>query len=330
MIPARGSPESGRVDATTHAVLAIVQVAFGSLAVEGKLAMSVHGVSPRALAMARILGGAILFGAAHVVAKTPRVRSLRDVGVLAALAIAGVVVNQGLFLAGLARTSPMSATLLIATIPVFAAVIGAASGRDRVTPRAAVGVAVALLGASALTGFAIPPTGDLFVLLNAFSYALYVVFAKRAVERLGALTVVAWVFGLGALLFAPFGLRELVSDAPTWSPEARGLVAFILVVPTFVAYGGSAFALRRASPTLVAVYVYLQPLVVAVLAYVQLGHAVTPRAAAAAALILGGVTIVASSKAAAEGAKTPSGAYDGARLSIQDPAAPLPPSKEAP
>src|SRR5262249_14108597 len=155
-----------------HAALVLVQVAFGSLAVEGKLVMSPgYGISPPALAMARILGGALVFGAAHLVLGTPRVRSARDAGKLALLSLFGIAINQGLFLAGLRRPSPISATLLVATIPVFTALVGALSGRDRLSRRGALGVAVALLGIATLTGFALPAAGDALVMANAASYA---------------------------------------------------------------------------------------------------------------------------------------------------------------
>lgn len=57
-----------------HLVLFIVQASFATLAVEGKVARGpVHHVSPPALAMARILGGAAVFIGAHLALRTPRV-----------------------------------------------------------------------------------------------------------------------------------------------------------------------------------------------------------------------------------------------------------------
>ena len=54
---------ASRAPLAPHAVLLFVQVAFASLAVEGKLAMGpAIGVAPAALAMARIAGAAVCFG----------------------------------------------------------------------------------------------------------------------------------------------------------------------------------------------------------------------------------------------------------------------------
>ncbi|HVY45967.1 MAG TPA: DMT family transporter [Minicystis sp.] len=283
-----------RLGPAVHVVLANVQVAFASLAVEGKIAMNRYGVSPAALAMTRIAGGAAVFMTLHLASGSPRLRSIRDAAELALLAVFGIVLNQALFLAGLSRTQPMSATLLVATIPVFVASIAAATGREPLTRRTAAGIAVAFSGVFVLTGFAFPARGDLLVLLNALSYATYVVFAKGALERLGTATVVAWVFTFGAVLFAPFGGAALLREAPAWPAPALLLVGFIVLVPTVVAYSGSAWALERAPSTLVAVYVYLQPLVTATLAWIQLGTPPEARSGVAAGLILLGVTIVAT------------------------------------
>src|SRR5512144_2517147 len=169
------SPAGKPPRATVHIALLFVQVAFGSLAVEGKLAMSPRfGVSPPALAMVRILGGALVFVPAHLLLRSRRVRAWRDAAELALLALFGIVLNQALFLAGLRRTSPVSATLLVAMIPVFTAAVAAITGRERLTGRAGAGIAVSLFGVLVLSGFALPRRGDVLVLLNAASYALYI------------------------------------------------------------------------------------------------------------------------------------------------------------
>lgn len=278
-----------------HLALLVVQVAFSTLAVEGKVAMGPdHHVSPPALAMVRIVGGALAFIAAHVVLRTPRVTRLRDMLHLAALSMFGIVLNQALFLAGLNQTSPVSATLLAGMIPVFSAAIAAISGRERLSPRAAFGISVAFFGVAALSGFALPRRGDVLVLLNAASYAIYIVFAKPVLARFGTVTVVAWVFGLGALLFAPIGGVALVREAPAWSGSTLGMIAFIVLVPTVIAYSANAWALRRAAPSLVTTYIYLQPLIVAALAWIQLGRPLERAEAIAGIVIFAGVGLVAT------------------------------------
>ena len=106
----------------------------------------------------------------------------------------------------------------------------------------------------------------------------------------------------GALLFAPFGMPTLLREAPTWSPRAWWLVAYILAMPTIVAYSCNAWALGRSSPTLVTVYIYLQPIISALLAWLQLGQHISSQLAVAASLILTGVGIVSTRKMSAPAA----------------------------
>lgn len=291
------SPSPSQTPARVHLVLFVVQLAFATLAVEGKLAMSpAHGVSPKALAMARVAGGAAVFIAIELATAKRRLPSAADVLRLAALSLLGIVLNQALFLLGLKATSPVSATLLIATIPVFSAAIAVATKRDQLSVRGVVGIALALLGILVLTHFALPRGGDALVLLNSLCYAFYVVYAKGVLQRYGAMTVMAWIFGLGTLMFAPFGGPELATELVAWPLATRGLVLFIVLVPTVVAYLGNAWALARARPTLVTIYVYVQPLVVALLVWVQFDQRLDIWAIAAGLLIFAGVGVVATAR----------------------------------
>lgn len=244
--------------------------------------------------MMRILGGALVFVPAYAFSRqTPKVGVLRDRFTLVLLAIFGVALNQALFLRGLSRTSPVSATLLVATIPVFTALFAVFAGRDRLTPRTAVGLLFAVFGVVVLSRFAVPKQGDLFVLLNAASYAIYVVFSKSSLTRYGTLAVMAWVFGAATILFAPIGALALVRDVPHWSLGAFGYVAFVVLVPTVLAYGANAWAMGRATPTLVTIYIYFQPLVVIALSTLQLGQTPPLASLFGGLFILAGVTTVA-------------------------------------
>jgi drug/metabolite transporter (DMT)-like permease len=65
-------------------------------------------------------------------------------------------------------------------------------------------------------------------------------------------------------------------------------------MPTIVAYSLNAWALARSSPTLVTIYIYVQPVLAGLLAWLQLGLTPSSRMLVASALILAGVTVVAT------------------------------------
>lgn len=276
----------------THVALIIVQVAFAAGSVEGKLAMGREHVTPFALAMARMLGAAIFFQLAGRAFGALSRTTLGDQARLVGLSLLGVVVNQALFLLGLSMTSAFSATLLGATIPVFSAGFAILFGQERPSWQTAVGLTIAFSGVVWLTGIRRVDVGAVVVAVNCVAYSLYIVLGRSVIRRLGSVTVVTWMFTWGAVLFAPLGAPALVRGALSWSPRAWALVAFIIGVQTVLAYGLNAWALGRSTATIVTIYIYLQPLLAALLAWAQLGDRLTSRMVVACALIFAGVTVV--------------------------------------
>src|SRR5262249_19860290 len=125
-------------------------------------------------------------------------------------------------------------------------------------------------------------------------YSAYVVLSQGLVRRLGAMTVITWIFVWGAALFTPIALPALARDAPAWTSCGLILVAWIVAIPTIVAYLFNAWALGKTAPSPVTVYICLQPLIAGMLAWVQLGTPPPSRAFLAAVLIVAGVATVAT------------------------------------
>lgn len=279
-----------------HGALWIVQLAFASQAVEGKLAMTSApaggGIDPLALAMVRMLGAALFF----VVYTRSRgllvETTARDKLALAGLSVLGIALNQTLFLVGLRHTSSTAAALLSVTIPVFTAALAVTMRIERVSTALVGGLALAVVGVLWLTGVRSIDRGAAIVTVNSLCYSSYLVLSRGWIRRLGALTVVTWIFVFGTALFLPLGLPGLIANAPTWSPRAIGLAAYIVAVPTIVAYAANAWALGRSTPSLVTIYVSVQPVIAALLGWVQLGQPLTQRLVVAAAFILSGVALV--------------------------------------
>jgi drug/metabolite transporter (DMT)-like permease len=132
--------------------------------------------------------------------------------------------------------------------------------------------------------------GDLLIIANTLSYAAYLVFARRTAQRLGSQAMVTWVFAFGALLALPVTGPALAtldpSNVPAWGWASLG---FIVLGATVGTYALNAYALARAESSLVAVYIYLQPLVSTAAAAFFLDAHVEGRALLAGLVIAGGV-----------------------------------------
>jgi drug/metabolite transporter (DMT)-like permease len=132
------------------------------------------------------------------------------------------------------------------------------------------------------------------IVVNCFFYASYIAISKRLIEKYGALRSMAWLFLFGAIITVPFGAYTLLSAVDLQSVPALTwlAVAAIIVFPTILAYYLNAWALARVAPSVVAVYIYLQPLIGFTTAVIFLDEHFTARTLAAAALIFAGLFLV--------------------------------------
>jgi drug/metabolite transporter (DMT)-like permease len=279
-----------------HGGLLAVQLGFASHYVVSK--MVVRELPPSALALVRASGAALLMFVVHLALRgVPRV-SKKDALALAGCAVLGIAGNQLLFFHGLARTTASNASVLITTIPVFTFIVSVALRRETVTARALGGIALALsgvlvlLGAEALSLGSETIVGDVMIVLNCLFYGSYLVLVGGLVKRLGSMTAVVWLFFFGALWVAPFGAGDLVRHAGDVAPGTWVKVLYIIFVPTIFTYLVNAWALRHAPASLVAIYIYLQPIAATALAVAFLGEEITPRLMAAAALVFVGIGLL--------------------------------------
>ncbi len=281
--------------AGTLTALITVQVLFGAWPVAGKVAFAY--MDPLALAAARTVGGAIVLWVLfrqRAMAFPIRER-WRAVTLYAALA---VIANQVLFILGLARTTAVNATLIVATIPVITYAIAVATRREDLGPRRAVGLAMAFSGIALLlgvSGLAAPERalGDALVLANSIAFSWFLVLAGQDSRR-GSLGLTVWMFVFASVVAVPLGL---VVGAPTQlaAMDATGwwVLAFIVAGPTVATYSLNNTALARVPASTVAAFIYLQPLVAGVMAWFILNERPDWRIIPAAALVLGGLGLVA-------------------------------------
>lgn len=280
-----------------HAALVVVQILFGTWPIFGKIAL--RGVSSYTLVGFRICGAAIIFAILQ-----KRLADLRRVpkAVLAWLLLTcllGVVLNQMLFVKGISLTTVVNAALLTTTIPVVTLIISIILGHDRATIRNVLGIGLAAAGVIYLIDpfraslSAENNLGNLLVIGSSFCYGAYIAASRDLVTRYGALNVITWIFAMAALVSLPVSIYAWWQQ--DWQSVSTGLwisVIYIVLVPTVGAYYLNAWALSRIKPSVVAVYVYLQPLLAFGLGPLVLGEHLSPRLLVACLLIFAGVAVV--------------------------------------
>lgn len=273
-----------------HGAMFSVALLFSSNYLISKLGM--RELSPLSFAWLRVAGSAALLWLVARGETLPR-ESRRRVLLFSVLA---VVINQIMFLSGLALTTVQVAAILITSIPVFAAGTAMALGRERASASRIGGIALACAGAllvvggEGLQGTGRSLLGALMILANCLAYALYLVISKPDMAHLSARALVARMFTIGSLLMLP------IAAVPLWreqwaSISPRAWLALILCIlgPTVLAYILQAWALRHADSSVVASYTYVQPVLATLLGAVFLGEHIRPIVVAAGLMIFAGV-----------------------------------------
>jgi drug/metabolite transporter (DMT)-like permease len=104
-------------------------------------------------------------------------------------------------------------------------------------------------------------------LVNAVSYGYYLVIVKKLMDKYNAFTFVKWIYLFGFLMVIPFGLSQFQSvDWAILPSDIVGKIGFVVVFSTFFTYLLNLLSMRELKPTLVAVFIYLQPLFATVFA----------------------------------------------------------------
>lgn len=289
-------PEGARRVRSGLLALGAVQLCFGLFPVFGSLAMV--GFSPFAVATWRIaVGAACLFVLSVAMYGRGAIPARRDLPALAGFAFLGIVLNQGLFLVGLERSTPMNAGLVICLIPVFTYAIAAAIGAERVAGRRVLGVAVALAGAVPLFVArgadlsASHAVGNALMAGNALCYAVYLVLSKPLLQRMPALVLVAWIYVLSLPWLPLFAWGQDLAPADA-TRGAWWSLAYVIVFPTILAYGLNSFALARVEASTTAFFVFAQPIITALAAWLLLSEVPTPALGAAAIGLFAGMALV--------------------------------------
>ena len=171
--------------------------------------------------------------------------------VAAALALAGlfayalydVALNRGQLTA-----SAGAASLIIASIPIFTALLAVTFLGERLDALGWSGIVVGCSGIALITlgegEGSVSTRGALFVLLAALSASVYFAFQKPYLEKYGSLPFTAYAIWAGALLLLPF-LPALIGEVRSAPARATLAIVYLGIFPTVFAYATAAYVFSR-------------------------------------------------------------------------------------
>lgn len=258
-----------------HLALFTVALIYGSNYIIAKDVMVQGYLDPFTFIMLRVSVATTLFFLFHKMFLAEKV-ARQDMLYLAVCGLFGVATNQLCFFIGLEKTSPIHASLIMTATPILVLILSKFIHREHINTKRILGIILGLVGAVVLvingaqsSQKVASPIGDLYVLANATSYAIYLVIVKNMIKKYNPITVIKWVFFFGMLYVIPFGLKGLLNTDFTVMPSNILLaIAFVLLFTTFLAYLLNAYALKKVRPSTVGFYIYFQPLIATVLAII--------------------------------------------------------------
>jgi len=256
---------------------------FGASVVATRVA--VQEIPPLNLAVLRFgQGGLILFMCLLIGARDLLKVKRHDLPFLVLLGAILFAVFPVTFNISLRLTEASRGALMLATMPIWSAWIARVARKERLILRQVAGILLTFAGVGIVLaerglrwqGTSVALGGDGLMLLTALCGAIYGVLAQRMLSRYSALTVTMYAMLFGTFLLFPAALFE---GLPQAFVRIDGKVAVLIL---FLGIFGGAlgfflwtFALTRLTPTQVAVYVNVNPIVAIILGAVLLAEKLT-------------------------------------------------------
>jgi drug/metabolite transporter (DMT)-like permease len=228
---------------------------------------------PNTIAFLRFLVASLALGLYMLYTHQPPIRR-QDWLRLAACGLTGVTLYNFLQNQGLRYAGSTDASILAAMAPVFLALLAWLLLKERISLLQTLGIAIALTGSvlvatnGTLAGFALNPMrlyGDCLVLLTGLAWAIYSTLVKTLLERYPATTVLAYTTFAGTLFLLPLSLAELPINFAAVTLSIWLNILYLGLFASALAYLIWNLALSRVPAVTAAAYIYLIPVLTAVM-----------------------------------------------------------------
>lgn len=280
---------------------------WGLMAPLGKDAM-MHGLDGLTMVTFRVTGGCLLFWFTSLFVKREHV-PFRDKILFVGAGFLGLVTNQCCYTIGLSITSPINASIVTTSMPIFAMILAAIILKEPITGKKASGVFLGCCGALILILTSATHSsdkvgdiwGDLLCLLAQLSFALYLSLFNKLIKRYSVFTINKWMFLWATVFVTPFTFSH-VSEVVSHSIPSRSWLeaGYVVFFGTYISYILTMIGQKKLRPTVVSVYNYVQPLVSVIVSVFTGIGILRPSHALAVLLVFSGVWLVTISRSRAD------------------------------
>jgi drug/metabolite transporter (DMT)-like permease len=290
----------------TYLGLTFTVIVWGSSFVATKIAL--REMTPAVIAFLRFTVGVVVLLVLLLRRAEINRFKLNDLPALSLLGILGITSHQLLQANGLLTASASVTSWIVATIPVYVALLGWIFLREEMTALRVTGIILSTMGVLVVVGngnfnslieggFGTP--GDRLIALSAVNWSVFIILNKHlfnkdanentqsSVGRMFVIMTIGWLFIIPWVI-VDGGLRELHNV----SLHGWLALAFLGVFCSGVAYFLWFHALEQIDATQASVFLYLEPIVTVIFAGIILGEPISFASLVGGAAILLGVWLV--------------------------------------
>jgi drug/metabolite transporter (DMT)-like permease len=283
-----------------YAKATLAVVAWGASFIATKVAL--QEVEPVTIVWLRFAMGVAILGMAVFARKQFKLPGRSDVGYFALLGFIGITFHQWLQSTGLITAQATTTAWIVATTPIFMALLGWLVLKEKLSLLQAAGIFLAAIGVllviskgefGSLAAGRFGEPGDLLILISAPNWAVFSVLSRRGLQEHPASRMMLYVMGFGwlftsILFFSGPGLADL--DMLT--TEGWLAIGFLGIFASGLAYIAWYDCLQVLPSAKLGAFLYLEPLVAVVVAAVVLSEPLLLVSLAGGGTILVGVWLV--------------------------------------
>lgn len=257
-----------------HLSLLLVIIFWGSSFASIKVILP--QIPANTLALFRFIIASVTLGIIFIATKQPCIKKKDLAGVilsgLSGIAIFNVLQNQGLRYAGATDSA-----ILVAMSPVFIALLSWLVLKEKISRLQILGIVIAFVGSVIIASNGSVENGaydklrlfgDLLVVLSSLVWAIFSINLKKLLTHYPPLTIMTYSTLIGTIFLVPFALLEFPVNITSVSWAGWLNVLYLGLLASALGNLIWNAALDKVSPVTAGAYLYLSPVVSAVVAFI--------------------------------------------------------------